>query len=167
MPYCFLGSSIKYQGHTGWKIDDLNPVWVRLLGRSQLSNPSDLPCLKTFYYIYVFIYRMKWKIFSSRLRTRLIWEMRKYEFTFVFSECCVEFIFRNCKNVFPFSMVSEHWGGTGSSNLSLWKTRYKDLFILCSRSHCWWQYDMQGARASAAIVLIQLSWNIPVQYQRG
>ena len=44
MPYCCLGSSIKYQGHTGWKIDDLNPVWVRLLGRSQLSNPSDLPC---------------------------------------------------------------------------------------------------------------------------
>ena len=30
--------------HTGWKIDDLNPIWVRLLGRSQLSNPSDLPC---------------------------------------------------------------------------------------------------------------------------
>ena len=45
MPYCFLGSSIKFQGHTGWKIDDLNPIWVRLLGRSQLSNPSDLPCL--------------------------------------------------------------------------------------------------------------------------
>ena len=39
-----LGSSNKYQGHTGWKIDDINPVWVRLLGRSQLSNPSDLPC---------------------------------------------------------------------------------------------------------------------------
>ena len=37
-------SSIKYQGHTGWKIDDLNPVWVRLLGRLQLSNPSNLPC---------------------------------------------------------------------------------------------------------------------------
>ena len=44
MPYCFSGSSIKFQGHTGWKIDDLNPIWVRLLGRSQLSNPSDLPC---------------------------------------------------------------------------------------------------------------------------
>ena len=44
MPYCFLGSSIKFQGHTGWKIDDLNPIWVRLLGQSQLSNPSDLPC---------------------------------------------------------------------------------------------------------------------------
>ena len=44
MPYCFLGLFIKFQGHTGWKIDDLNPIWVRLLGRSQLSNPSDLPC---------------------------------------------------------------------------------------------------------------------------
>ena len=44
VPYYFLGSSIKFQGHTGWKIDDLNPIWVRLLGRSQLSNPSDLPC---------------------------------------------------------------------------------------------------------------------------
>ena len=28
----------------GWKIDDLNPIWVRLLGWSQLSNPLDLPC---------------------------------------------------------------------------------------------------------------------------
>ena len=44
MPYCFFGSSIKFQGHTGWKIDVLNQIWVRLLGRSQLSNPSDLPC---------------------------------------------------------------------------------------------------------------------------
>ena len=48
MPYCFLGSSIKLQGHAGWKIDDLNPIWVRLLGRSQLSNPTDLPCLFCF-----------------------------------------------------------------------------------------------------------------------
>ena len=44
MPYNFLRSSIKFQGHTGWKIDNFNPIWVRLLGRSQLSNPSDLPC---------------------------------------------------------------------------------------------------------------------------
>ena len=27
-------------------IDDFNPIWVRLLRRSQLSNPSDLPCFK-------------------------------------------------------------------------------------------------------------------------
>ena len=44
VPYYFLGSSIKFQGHTGWKIDDFNSIWVRLLGRSQLSNPSELPC---------------------------------------------------------------------------------------------------------------------------
>ena len=44
-PYYFFGSSIKFQGHTGWKIDNLNPIWVRLQSRSQLSNPSDLPCL--------------------------------------------------------------------------------------------------------------------------
>ena len=31
VPYCFFWSSIKFQGHTGWKIDDLNPIWVRLL----------------------------------------------------------------------------------------------------------------------------------------
>ena len=41
--YCILRTSIWYLGHTGWKINDLNPIWVRLLGRSQLSNPSDLP----------------------------------------------------------------------------------------------------------------------------
>ena len=50
-PNFFSGSSIKFQGHTGWKIDDLNLIWVRLLGRSQLSNPSDLPCLKSKQYI--------------------------------------------------------------------------------------------------------------------
>ena len=61
VPYYFWRSSVKFQGHTAqkivdfdldwafsdWKIDDLNPIWVRLLGRSQLSNPSDLPCLST------------------------------------------------------------------------------------------------------------------------
>ena len=45
VPYYFSRPSIKFHGHSGWKIDALNPIWVRLLGRSQLSNPSDLPCL--------------------------------------------------------------------------------------------------------------------------
>ena len=45
VPYCFSRSSIKFLGHMGWKISDLNQVWVRLLGWSQLSNPSVLPCL--------------------------------------------------------------------------------------------------------------------------
>ena len=40
----FSRSYIKFQGHTGWKIDDLDQIWARLLGRLQLSNPSDLPC---------------------------------------------------------------------------------------------------------------------------
>ena len=44
VPYCFLRSSIKFQDHMGHKIDDLNPTWVILQGRSQLSNPSDWPC---------------------------------------------------------------------------------------------------------------------------
>ena len=43
--YYFSWPSIKFQGHTGWKIDNLNRIRVRLLGWSQLSNPSDLPCL--------------------------------------------------------------------------------------------------------------------------
>ena len=40
----FFRSFIKFQGHTGWKIHNLNPIWVRLLGRSQLWSPSDLQC---------------------------------------------------------------------------------------------------------------------------
>ena len=43
LPYCFSRSSIRFQGDMGWKSDDLNPN-LRLLGQSQLSNPSDLPC---------------------------------------------------------------------------------------------------------------------------
>ena len=47
VPYYFSRSYIKFQGHTGWKIDDLDQIWARLLGRSQLSNSSDLPCYTT------------------------------------------------------------------------------------------------------------------------
>ena len=36
--------SIKGVIHQNLEIDDLNPIWVSLLGRSQLSDPSDLPC---------------------------------------------------------------------------------------------------------------------------
>ena len=66
VPYCFLGSSIKFQGHTGWKIDDLNPIWVRLLCRSQLSNPSDLPCLCLFP-----TNRCQWSIKSCSAQPRI------------------------------------------------------------------------------------------------
>ena len=53
VPYCFTRSSIKFQGHTGWKIEDLNPIWVRLLGHSQLWNPSDLPCYCCHVWIFI------------------------------------------------------------------------------------------------------------------
>ena len=45
MPYCFPRSSIKFQGHTVLNITALTQIgrfWT--IGRSQLSNPSDLPC---------------------------------------------------------------------------------------------------------------------------
>ena len=45
VPYYFSRSSIKFQGHTGWKINDLDQIWARLLiSWLQLSNPSALPC---------------------------------------------------------------------------------------------------------------------------
>ena len=44
MPYCFPRSSIKFQGHTVQNITEIGRF--RTIGRSQLSNPSDLPCCK-------------------------------------------------------------------------------------------------------------------------
>ena len=67
MPHCFPRSFIKLQGHAGWLIDDLNPIWVRLLGRSQLSNPSDLPC----FWLIAFIMFMSWFRFDKKLA--LLW----------------------------------------------------------------------------------------------
>ena len=52
VPYSYSRSSIKFQGQMGWKIENLNPIWARLLGQSQLSNPLDLPCLYIFLYHY-------------------------------------------------------------------------------------------------------------------
>ena len=37
VPYYFSGSSIKFQGHMGWKIDDLNPIWVRFPAEYDIS----------------------------------------------------------------------------------------------------------------------------------
>ena len=52
VPYCHSKSSVNIQGDTGWKIHDLNPIRVRLLGLSQLSNPRDLPCFLCCMYMY-------------------------------------------------------------------------------------------------------------------
>ena len=44
VPYCFSRSSIKFQGHTGGKNDDLNPICDYKAGRSY-HIPQMLPCL--------------------------------------------------------------------------------------------------------------------------
>ena len=44
-PHCFPRSSVKFQGHTGKTSPILTQIGrFRTLGRSQLSNPSDLLC---------------------------------------------------------------------------------------------------------------------------
>ena len=45
VPCRCLRTSVKFWDHLGWKIDYLNPVQERILGWSQLWNPSDMPCL--------------------------------------------------------------------------------------------------------------------------
>ena len=42
----FFGVIHQISRSHGRKIDDLNPISIRLLGRSQLSNPSDFPCFR-------------------------------------------------------------------------------------------------------------------------
>ena len=75
VPYYFWGSSIKFQGHTGWKIDNFNPIWVRLLGQSQLSNPSDLPCFVMAEWLWGATYIRGLMVSSWALRVKLLlWE---------------------------------------------------------------------------------------------
>ena len=44
VPHCFSRSSVKVEGLADRKIDDLDLIWARLQGRSQLSNSSNLAC---------------------------------------------------------------------------------------------------------------------------
>ena len=45
VPYFFPGHPTSFYVTVAKKLD-LDPIWARLLSRSQLSNPSDLPSLK-------------------------------------------------------------------------------------------------------------------------
>ena len=45
VPYCFSRSSIKFHGHTSRKIDDLNPIWDYLAGRSYQIPQICLVCM--------------------------------------------------------------------------------------------------------------------------
>ena len=59
VPYYFWGHQSNFKV-TDWKINDLNPIWVRLLGRLQLLNPSDLPCLNENVWISLEIFFNQW-----------------------------------------------------------------------------------------------------------
>ena len=64
VPYCISRSSIKFYGHTGQKIDDLHPIWVRLLGRLQLSNlnfPNQL-VVKTWMMLVIKLFCLMWML---------------------------------------------------------------------------------------------------------
>ena len=71
VPYNFSGSSNKFLGHPGWKIDVSNPIWVRLLGRPQLSNPSDLPC----FYLCSFFLLCEISIIINHQNNENIWTL--------------------------------------------------------------------------------------------
>ena len=47
VPYCFSRSSVKFHSHTGGKIDDLNPIWDYLAGRSYQIPQICLGVLET------------------------------------------------------------------------------------------------------------------------
>ena len=100
VPYRFSWSSIKFQGHTVWKIDDLNPIWVRLLGRSQLSNPSDLPCIRQEHH-------NRGMIMSSKWLLDCMWQMLKFAMSlhqiilFSCDQAALWMVFSVCLSVRP------------------------------------------------------------------
>ena len=66
----FVGVIHQISRSHGRKIDDLNPIWVRLLGRSQLSNPSDLPC--SFWTHTQSFYSSQWNEIDMELRKTIL-----------------------------------------------------------------------------------------------
>ena len=117
MPYCFSRSSIKLQGHTGWKINDLILIWVRLLGRSQLSNPSDLPC-------FVFFKKMHLKIVSTKKQSQNWGSVRFFFWTKTFSDLFIEISFKLIPESFIEDKISIDsfllWGNNHWLNQDLW-----------------------------------------------
>ena len=48
-PIIFRGHPSNFKIIWAKKIDDLNPIWLRLPGQAQLWNPLDLPYLKSYF----------------------------------------------------------------------------------------------------------------------
>ena len=78
---------------------------------------------------------------------------------------CWILIFRNHDNIFVFSIISLHWDGAGSWNSALQQTK----------THLSYMFNAvvtdslvtQGTRASASVVLTELSWNISLSAPQG
>ena len=81
-----------------WKINDLNQVWVRLLGWSQLSNPSHLPCL--------FSCKM---IKQNQLENHLVLFCHFCEAPFLLVKHTVTWIYWNWHSYIVVDFIVRHW----------------------------------------------------------
>ena len=139
VPYYFSRSSIEFLGHTGWKIDDLDQIWARLLGRSQLSNPSDLPCWweydpkiflelfflgKTLYYILDLIQLHFLANFQEDLPYSFWKKLKKPPKNMIFGNSMYR----------PKEIVCQQWRGESSIPISwpLWTENRAQLFLFLS-----------------------------------
>ena len=150
---------MKFQGQTGWQIDDLNPIEVRLLGWSQLSNPLDLPCCNNISYsqevyswtLYLTLWRLSriWKHTNRLLLWHGLWYINIYHVSLCVRhadqgseiEVNVETkLYTLRKPLFPSSFVV--WCGRLLSNatgLCIFTISRSDIIDgrLCNRSQFW------------------------------
>ena len=126
LPYCFRGHPSNFKvtqdkklqiltqmsiisRSPGWKNDDLNLISVGLLGRSQLSNSSDLPCFGLYAYFSnepfqcilrwtgtLYLFKMAWlsKVTKSLYATILIYPISLDFFRpdYLYSPCLFVFL---------------------------------------------------------------------------
>ena len=162
VPYNFLRSSIKFKGHTGWKIDDLNLFWGWLLGRSQLSNPSDLPCyLKhTYLIIHLLMVHGSWCSFFLCHLNKLTHPLNGVDLLTI-TERSRHPLHRHCGESpeGPHSRPSAKGcrkGGEGGSNYSGCDCRRTSRYFNCTQSNT--------IRCGWTCVTILLAANLAISY---
>ena len=67
------------------------------------------------------------------------------------------------KNVFTFSVISQHLDDTGSWNPSLWKTM-TCLHCIVNIIVCWWPVDTRSIRSYG---VVRCFWNVPLSPSEG
>ena len=92
------------------------------------------------------------------------WRCQQHQYM-NFNPSGTEFILKNTKYIFTFFMISQHWYGTDSWNLSSWKTR--TCFYCKVNTMAADGLAMQGARSSSAMVLTWISQDIPISASEG